>query len=429
MSGNGAWLDHLPTNWRTLRLKHAAPLRREHIDTVDSHDYVGLENVEPWTGQLIPSEVALAGSEDESKTVGRGYFEPGDVLFGKLRPYLAKAFYARHSGQCSTEFMVLKPGPDLDGRYLLHVVLSEPFVRLVDSTTFGAKMPRANWDAIGSLSVPIPPLTEQQRIAAWLNAETSHLDALVAEKERMLVLLAERRAARVSQAVTRGLDPTIPLRPSGLEWLGDIPAHWKVRRVKHFATVTNGSTPSRENPRFWAGGDFPWLNSSVVNSRHVRTPSRYVTVDALKECHLPVLAPPAVLMAITGQGKTRGTSAVLEINATINQHVAAIIPAHDSVDPLYLSYQFDTAYTFVRSESEGVGSTRGAITTEYLANFQMALPPRDEQLEILRWIESAESIDVEIEIALRASLSLLIEQRRALVSAAVTGRVAPPPSK
>jgi type I restriction enzyme S subunit len=240
----------------------------------------------------------------------------------------------------------------------------------------------------------------------------------------MLALLEEKRAALVSHTVTRGLNPNIPMKPSGLDWLGDIPAYWEVKRLKHFARIGNGSTPNRDNPRYWEGGDYPWLNSSVVNSRKVEDASRYVTEEALTECHLPKISPPAVLVAITGQGKTRGKSAVLELEATINQHLAFIKPEQDAVDCLYLSLLLDTAYSFIRSDSESAGSTRGAITCEQLSNFYITLPPREEQSEILSFAKEQISTIGSVEETLRRSILLLKERRSALITAAVTGQLA-----
>jgi type I restriction enzyme S subunit len=215
------------------------------------------------------------------------------------------------------------------------------------------------------------------------------------------------------------------MKLSGLDWLGDIPEHWEVKRLKHFSKIGNGSTPNRDMSHYWEGGDYPWLNSSVVNSRKVEAASRYVTEEALTECHLPKISPPALLVAITGQGKTRGKSAVLEFEATINQHLAFIKPEPDAADCLYLSLLLDTAYPFIRSDSESAGSTRGAITCEQLGNFYVTLPPREEQSEILSFAEEQIATIGSVEETLRRSISLLKERRSALITAAVTGQIEP----
>lgn len=422
-----AWLDHVLTKRSTKRLKYATALQTRRVDaSSNDRGYVGLENIESWTGRFIEADNGNKMNDGEAEAQGTATgFEVGDVLFGKLRPYLAKAMLAENNGICSTELLVLKPGKELNARFLFYILLCPQFVALVDSSTFGVKMPRANWDFIGAIQVPLPSLPVQRCIAGYLDTETAQLDALVAEKEQMLALLEEKRAALVSRAVTQGLNPDVPLKPSGLDWLGDIPVHWDVKRLKHFAKIGNGSTPNRDNPRYWEGGDYPWLNSSVVNSRKVEEASRYVTEEALTECHLPKISPPALLVAITGQGKTRGKSAVLKFEATINQHLAFIKPEPDGADCLYLSLLLDTAYSFIRSDSESAGSTRGAITCEQLSNFYVTLPPREEQSEILSFVEEQISTIGSVEETLRRSISLLKERRSALITAAVKGQLAP----
>lgn len=293
----------------------------------------------------------------------------------------------------------------------------------LDEGSGEAAVPGINRETIYEKRIRVPPVPVQSRIANYLDAETSAIDGLIAEKEQMLSLLEEKRAALVTHAVTRDLNPNAPLKPSGLEWLGENPKHWAIMRFKHFCHVGNGSTPSRDNLDYWEGGKYPWLNSSVVGDRVVQEASRFVTETALKECHLPRIEPPALLVAITGQGKTRGRSTVLTFEATINQHLAYLKPHTDTADCYYLNYLMDTAYAFIRSDSDGAGSTRGAITCEQLANFRIPLPPRKEQQAIVHAIRAkTERFDSMAKWATE-SIRLLKERRSALITAAVTGQI------
>lgn len=421
---NADWSDGLPTGWPAKRLKYIAPASTERAEANAAEaGYVGLENIESWTGRLIESEPTQETDDGIESSGTAGRFVPGDVLFGKLRPYLAKAFLADRDGVCSTELLVLRPTPEIDGRFLHYFLLCPLVISVIDSSTFGAKMPRANWDFIGGLRVPIPAITLQHKIADYLDAETSAIDSLIAEKERMLAILEEKRTALITDAVTRGLNPDLKFSPSGLDWIGEIPKHWRIMRFKHFARIGNGSTPNRENSDYWDGGDFPWLNSSVVGARTVQEASRLVTDTALAECHLPHILPPALLIAITGQGKTRGRSTVLTFEATINQHLAYVKPIEDAADCFYLSYLMDAAYTFIRSDSDGAGSTRGAITCEQLGNVRVPLPPLPEQQAIVESIRKRTARFDAVEQSTTESLALLRERRSAVITAAVTGQL------
>jgi len=241
----------------------------------------------------------------------------------------------------------------------------------------------------------------------------------------MLALLEEKRAALISRVVTRGLDPNVPLKPSGQEWLGEIPAHWQVQPIKYLAVVGNGSTPSVDNADYWDDQGYPWLNSSVVNVSPVTVASRFVTETALRECHLPKIQPPAVLVGITGQGKTRGMAAVLGVEATINQHLAFIKPRTQALCADYLCHLLGHAYAFLRSDSDGAGSTKGAITCEQLANMKIPVPPRCEQIEICARIGQSLAVSMPVRSKIQASLDLLTERRAALITAAVTGQIPP----
>jgi type I restriction enzyme S subunit len=249
---------------------------------------------------------------------------------------------------------------DFEARFLRYVCLSRDFVDAVDASTFGSKMPRADWDFIGNMPVPLPSTETQRAIADYLDRETARIDALVAAKERLLGLLAEKRRALITRAVTRGLNPDAPLRDSGLPWLGPIPAHWEIWKVSHFAAVGNGSTPSRENDDYWTDGVIPWLNSSVVNQDEVTAADQFVTKTAYRECHLPLVKRGSILIGITGQGKTRGRAVVLSLEATINQHLAFITPERGKADSWFLRWTFFAAYEFLRSISDDAGGTKSA---------------------------------------------------------------------
>jgi len=277
---------------------------------------------------------------------------------------------------------------------------------------------------VANLLVEHAALDEQRTIADYLDRETARLDALVAAKERVLGLLAEKRRALITRAVTRGLDPRIPLRDSGVPWLGEIPALWEMWRLGHLALVGNGSTPNRDNPDYWAEGTIPWLNSSVVNQEEVTASDQFVTATALRECHLPLVRPGSVLVGITGQGKTRGQAVVLSFEATINQHIAFITPLAGRLNSWFLRWALFAAYDFLRSISDDAGGTKGALTCEAVAALRVPLPSIDEQRAIVAYISLETSKLNSLCAANERTIALLKERRAALIAAAVTGRLA-----
>ena len=204
MKASGAeWLGDVPAHWKMMKLKKLASLVEEKISEVDEENrlpYIGLEHIESWTGTLC-----VRDSEFVPTSISNRY-RSGDVLFGKLRPYLAKACKPSFEGICSSELLVLRPRSEIEGRFLLHLLLTKGFISLVDSSTYGAKMPRANWNDVISCVLPVPSLKEQRALADFLDRETAKMDGLIAKVETAIARLREYRAALITAAVTGQVD-------------------------------------------------------------------------------------------------------------------------------------------------------------------------------------------------------------------------------
>lgn len=185
---NVEWLGDLPESWGVKRLKFLTQLINEKVETDEDKEqlYVGMEHIESWTGKLLPLN-------DDFIPIGiSNIFQTGDLLFGKLRPYLAKATTVNFKGLCSSELMVIRP-INIDLSFLQYSVLTDGFIKLVNSSTYGSKMPRANWDFIGSMRIPVPTPDEQQTIANFLDEQTKKIDDLIEAKRELLDLLKEKR--------------------------------------------------------------------------------------------------------------------------------------------------------------------------------------------------------------------------------------------
>lgn len=225
------WVGQIPQTWDTKKLKFLVGLRTEKTaDKTVLSPYVGLEHVVSSTGTLIEDYEAILDFAGDTLD-----YKKGDVLFGKLRPYLAKAIQAETDGRCSSEFWVMDPH-SINGRFLLYAVLSHGFISCIDQSTFGVKMPRAEWEYAGNQELALPDSDTQCRIAYYLDAKCADIDALIAAKEKTNALLKERRQSIIYEAVTKGLNPDAPMKDSGIEWIGQIPERWSVWRMKHLAS-------------------------------------------------------------------------------------------------------------------------------------------------------------------------------------------------
>lgn len=330
----------------------------------------------------------------------------------------------------------IRPNPTMTTTdFIFYFMKSKSFFYAVEQAwSFGTQQ-NIGMGAISNLKIAVPPVHEQEKIGTFLNYKTAQIDRLIEKKQELIEKLQEQRMVVIKQAVTQGLNNSISMQSTEVAWFSEAPSHWRIMSIKHMAKVGNGSTPARENADYWFDGTFPWLNSSVVNQHSVDVADQFVTGTALRECHLPIISPPAILVGITGQGRTRGMSALLNLEATINQHLAYIKPESEAIQVPFLLQVLISAYEFLRAESEGGGSTKGAITCEQLGNLKVPVPPVNEQKAIAEHISNIESRIRSLIDKAEAAITRLQEYRTALITAAVTGQIdvrdwqAPEPTK
>ncbi|MEV4691358.1 restriction endonuclease subunit S [Micromonospora echinospora] len=191
-------------------------------------------------------------------------------------------------------------------------------------------------------------------------------------------------------------------------------ARWPVDKLGRWTTITNGSTPRRDDERYWVGGRFPWLNSAVVNRESVTTADQFVTATAMSECHLPVVEPGSLVVALTGQGKTRGMATIVQIRCTINQHLACIAPSSTHWDSRYLLWSLRSAYQKLRATSDETGATKGGLTIEALQRHLLPMPPLGEQRRIADFLDY-ETSRIDALIAKQEQLIETLRERRQAV--------------
>ena len=229
------FFSELPVGWRYDRLKDIVSLRNDKTsDKSSEQNYLELEDIEQGTGNLLSKKNTL----DVESAIIR--FKKGDVLFGKLRPYLEKYYYADFDGKCTGEILAFYPR-GIQGHFLRYCVAAPWFIGKCNALAYGAKMPRVNWSKqLALFNIPIPSNSEQQRIAAYLDKTCAAIDKTMEAKQKQLGILDALRKSIIHKAVTRGLDDSVELKDSGVEWLGRIPRHWKVRRIKRDFQITLG---------------------------------------------------------------------------------------------------------------------------------------------------------------------------------------------
>ncbi|NCC50341.1 MAG: restriction endonuclease subunit S [Spartobacteria bacterium] len=406
MASGVEWLGDVPSHWEPKRLKIAAQLLDKKIEADEDAPlpYIGLENIESWTGRIVGLNPDMVPSGTANQ------FSSGHVLFGKLRPYLAKACAPDFDGLCSTELLVLGPA-DFERQALLYFLLSDGFINLVDSSTFGSKMPRANWDFIGNCIAPVPPPDEQTVIADFLDRETGKIDRLVAKKRELIAKLKEKRAALITRAVTRGLNPDAKLKPSGIEWLGDIPEHWEVKKLSWLFRYAKGRNAAMLTKEYVASnpGDFPVFSGQTANEG----------LMGLIDWHEFEFAEPVIFVTTVG---ARAMSTRLVSGAfSLSQNCALIIPIDSKVDVRFYEAALHPLFEYEKRSISLI--MQPSLRFDDLDRFRVPKPPPDEQQEIADFIES-ETVKMDgLVQKVEEAILRLQEYRTALITAAVTGKI------
>ena len=408
------WLGEVPGHWELKKLKHNLRLLTEKTER--RVNPVALENIESWSGRFIQTATTFEGEGVA--------FEPGDILFGKLRPYLAKAYLAECAGEAVGDFHVIRPIKDTNSRFSQYQILNREFIAIVDSSTFGAKMPRVSWDFLSNMVLTAPPFPEQQTIATFLDRETAKIDELIAEQQRLIELLKEKRQAVISHAVIKGLNPDAPMKDTGIEWLGEVPEHWEVKRMRFIADVQGGIAKGKN----YSGNEtieVPYLRVANVQDGFLNL-ENVTTIEILaSELDRYRLRVGDVLMNEGGDYDKLGRGHVWngEIEPCIHQnHVFAVRPK--AVGSKWLNEITGSDYAQFYFMTRSKQSTNlASISSTNIMELPVVLPLLLEQEQILALlVDQREKFDNLTAEANRA-IELLKERRTALISAAVTGKI------
>ena len=420
------WLSKVPEHWDVRKLRRVLRLMTERnrpelpLLSVVREQGVVLRDVsnKDENHNYIPDDLT------NYKVVQRGHF-----AINKMKAWQGSYGVSKLGGIVSPAYFVCNVD-GVDGDYFHIAIRSQAYVAYFTQASDGVRV--GQWDLsialLREIPFSVPTFPEQATITRFLDHVDRRIQRYIRAKQKLIALLEEQKQAVIHQAVTGRTDvrtgrPYPAYKPSGVKWLGEVPEHWGVWQIGHLGRVGNGSTPSRSNRSYWDGGTYPWLNSSSVNHSPITQADQFVTDLALRECHLPQVQPDSVLVAITGQGKTRGTAAILDTEATINQHVAYVTPRNDVIGADYLQLVLLAAYHELRAISDDSGSTKGALTCWDISHFRVPLPPRAEQADIVLATRQATKTLESASGKAAQEVMLAREYRTRLIADVVTGKL------
>ena len=415
------WLGQVPEHWAVLMSRR---IFGQHRDPARDDD----EQLSATQKYGVVPQKKFMELEDQKVTLalsGTGNFkhvEAGDFVIS-LRSFQGGIERSEYQGCVSPAYTVLRSRHELDGRYWSYLLKSSGFVGALQATTEGIRDGKSiSYDQFGTVRAPQPPIPDQVKIAAFLDHETAKIDALIAEQQRLIELLNEKRQAVISHAVTKGLNPNAPMKPSGVEWLGDVPAHWSVMPFSHGIRFQEG--PGIMAVDFHDSG-IPLVRVSGVKGRWVALDGcNYLDPEKVSRRwnHFRLNSGDLLISA----SATMGT--VSEVNLDSEGAVAytgliRLVPVEaivlrDFVRAIVGSTMFMTQIDLLKA-----GATIQHFGPTHLRQIRVCLPPLSEQERIVEAVnQHSEQFDSLIADA-KGAVDLLQERRSALISAAVTGQI------
>lgn len=413
------WLGEVPGHWDAYPGRRLFMQIREQVNPNDEQ----LSATQKYG--VIPQKLFME-QEDQKVTLALSglenfkHVEVNDFVIS-LRSFQGGIERSKYIGCVSPAYTVLRPTLTINGMFFGYLFKSDGYIIALQSVTDGIRDGKnISYEQFGILALPIPPLPEQHAIAAFLDRETGKIDGLVAEQEKLIVLLKEKRQAVISHAVTKGLNPDASMKDSGIEWLGMVPEHWDVSKIRRVAVwVQTGGTPSTELPSEDVEDGIPWFTPGDFGDTLILDSSaKQVTQSTIRSGDAKQFPPGCVL--IVSIGATLGKVGFSRMLASANQQINAVYPTN-RVDSYFLAYSLSVKSSEMRFLSNA--STIGIMNQEKTKEIFIVVPPLQEQSAIVTYLDQQTAkIDSLISEAQRA-IDLLKERRTALISAAVTGKI------
>ena len=409
------WLGEVPEHWEIRRARFLFEIRKRIVGALGydvlsvTQSGIRIKDIDSNDGQL---------SMDYSKYQ---IVEPGDFAMNHMDLLTGYVDISSLKGVTSPDYRVfsVRTAAVTNARYLLYILQMGYQQKIFFAYGQGSSQ-LGRWrlptEQFNDLRLPLPARREQDAIAAFLDRETAKIDALIAEQEKLIALLKEKRQALISHAVTKGLDLNAPMKDSGIEWLGQVPAHWEIAQIKRLSVVKRGASPRPiDDPKYFDDeGKYAWVRISDVSSSDGVLAETTQRLSDLGSSLSVKLAPGSLFVSIAG---TVGKPCITGIDACI--HDGFVYFPTLKLDPKFLYRIFEAGRCYA-----GLGKfgTQLNLNTDTIGSISIAVPPKDEMREVLSQLDSLTGTLDSLVGQAECASGLLRERRAALISAAVTGK-------
>jgi type I restriction enzyme S subunit len=424
-----AWLGEVPAHWGIKRIKQSTYLKGRvgwkglTSDEYLEEGYAYLVTGTDFSQKIIRWSNCHCVAKERYEDDPFIHLKDGDLLITKDGTIGKLALVAGlDKPAClNSGIFLVRPVSDYKTEFMYWVLGSKPFATFCDLSSVGSTIQHLYQNVFENFAFPTPSLPEQADIATFLDRETAKIDGLIAEQEKLISLLAEKRQATISHVVTKGLNPDAPMKDSGAEWVGVIPAHWEVRKIKDVSKLESGHTPSKQFPEYWENCEIPWV--SLNDSKYLAA-NDYISDTAVKINELGLANSSARVLpsqtVVFTRDATIGLASITTRPMAVSQHLIAWCPT-GQMESKYLLRVFNAmkkhldSYTFGATiKTIGMGDVKTLVTP---------VPPLAEQIEIVRFLDIETACLDALTAEATRGIALLKERRSALISAAVTGKI------
>jgi type I restriction enzyme, S subunit len=423
------WLGEIPANWVVKKWRYCCHVTEGQVAPDDERFrdriLIAPNHIEPGTGRILYMETA----GEQGAISGKYLVRTGDIIYSKIRPALNKVCIAAGDWLCSADMYPVKVmDAGLDAKYLQYFILSEPFVRLMVDESMRVAMPKVNRETLAACPLPIPTPEEQRAVAAFLDRETARIDGLVAKKERLIELFQEQRTALITRAVTKGLDPNVPMKDSGVEWMGEIPAHWETpmfgRLIDRLEQGWSPVADDREaGPDEWAVIRLSAVHKGQFIVREHKALPADLDPDHRYEIRrgdflLTRANTPELVGDVCVVSEERSRLMLCDLVYRIMFDLRRAVPVH-------MVYWFLSRSGRHQIEVEARGSSQSMVKVSQgaIRAWLVVLPPTSEQSAIATFLDrETDRIDALV-ARIRQAIDHLKEFRTAVITAAVTGKI------
>ena len=408
------WLGDLPEHWGVKKAKYL--FQKIFRDVQDSDEIITCFRDGVVT---LRRNRRLSGFTEALKEIGYQGIRCGDLVIHQMDAFAGAVGISDSNGKGSPVYSVCIAKVDLDLRYYVYIIKEMSNSKYLLSIAKGIRERSTDFrfDTFANLYLPIPPIEEQIHIANYIELKTAQIDGLINQKKKFITELEAYKSSLISEVVTKGLDPSVPMKDSGIEWLGDIPEHWEVVQLKYVADIFNGATPSSSIDEYW-NGDINWITPTDIgeDDKYINTTSRKISISGYESCGTHIVPPNSIILTTRAP---IGKVCINSIEMSTNQGCKSLV-LNKSADSIFIYYKLKSLKDLLNIL--GTGTTFMELSSNNLANVKIPLPPLPEQQAIATYLDAKTAQINHLITQNQSQIQDLESYKISLISEVVTGK-------